>query len=224
MVLVVCLFGLFGCGGRPAEQPGRSVTFTTPDGVTLSGRVFGSGQRGVVLAHMYNKDQASWYGLAAELAEAGYLALTFDFRGYGTSSGDGGAAGMVEDIRAAVNEAKQQGAGGVAVVGASMGGTAAIVEAAGSEVACLAAISAPLAFQELDAQSAVSKVRVPKLFVASEDEQGAEDTQKLFQLANEPKQIALVAGGGHGSDILKGPGAAKAKEILMSFLRTCLGE
>lgn len=224
MVLVVCLFGLLGCGGEPGSQPGRTVTFTTADGVTLSGRVFGSGQRGVVLAHMYNKDQASWYGFAAELADAGYLALTFDFRGYGTSSGDRGAAGMVEDIRAAVSEVKQQGASAAAVVGASMGGTAAIVEAAGGDAAGLVAISAPLTFQELDAEAYVSKVGVAKLFLASEEEQGSTDTQKLFQLANEPKQIAMVAGRDHGSDILKGPGAAKAKERLMSFLRDCLGE
>ena len=224
MVLVACLFGVLGCGGQSCLLPGRSVTFTTKDGVTLSGKVFGAGQRGVVLAHMNGRDQTGWYGVAAELAEAGYLVLTFDFRGYGTSSGARGAAGMVEDVRAAVAEMKQQGARAVVVVGASMGGTAAIVEAADDELAGVVALSAPLTFQGLDAEPYVSKVAAPQLFLASEEEQGAADTQKLFQLANEPKHIALVLGGDHGSDILKGPGAAMAKETLMPFLRDCLGE
>lgn len=223
MVLVVGVFVPLGCGSAPVAPSGRAVTFTTEDAVTLAGKVFGAGERGVVLAHQYNKDQSSWYEMAGKLADLGYMVLAFDFRGYGTSSGVKGDATTVADLKAAVLALKEEGATRVAVVGASMGGTAAVVEAADDQLAGLVTVSAPVVFQGLNCEPYVSKVTAPKLFLASENEEGSVDTQKLFQLAHEPKQVALVAGKEHGSSIFKGPGAAKAQELLTGFLRDCLG-
>src|SRR3989337_802453 len=75
--------------GTPApagETAGpRAVTFQTEDGVTLSGTLFGQGGSGVVLSHMFPTDQTSWHAFANTLAGNGYLALAYDFRGYGKS-------------------------------------------------------------------------------------------------------------------------------------------
>jgi pimeloyl-ACP methyl ester carboxylesterase len=63
------------------------VSFRTGDGITLRGHVFGSGDRWVILSHMFPDDQTAWYPFAAELAGRGYHVLTYDFRGYGESEG-----------------------------------------------------------------------------------------------------------------------------------------
>jgi len=47
--------------------------------------LYGSGDRGVVLAHGMRFDKGSWKEQAIQLADAGYLVLAIDFRGYGKS-------------------------------------------------------------------------------------------------------------------------------------------
>src|SRR5512136_565205 len=75
-------------GTGPAAQAGpRVVTFTSDDGVTLSGTLFGSGTSAVIFSHMFPTDQTSWTPIAKDLAGRGYLVLTYDFRGYGASQG-----------------------------------------------------------------------------------------------------------------------------------------
>ena len=69
--------------------PFETVTFTTEDDVRLAGTLFGSGEIAVVMAHQgtYGADQTTWQPFARLLAERGYAALTFDFRGVGQSEG-----------------------------------------------------------------------------------------------------------------------------------------
>ena len=89
---------LSSCSGAPSTTSGSvfgstPVSFTTSDGVRLSGRVFGpqSAGAGVVLTHMLPAYQTSWFPEAAHLADEGYRVLTFDLRGY-CSGGDGGCS------------------------------------------------------------------------------------------------------------------------------------
>ena len=142
-----------GCGGAttplatpPPDRAGE-VTFTTDDGVELKGRLFGQGSRGVVLAHMYPADQSSWWGFAQTLADEGYVALSFDFRGYGNSGGDKEIKLIDRDVRAALDFLEKQGATTVFLAGASMGGTASLKVAAkeGEKLAGVVSLSAPLA-------------------------------------------------------------------------------
>jgi pimeloyl-ACP methyl ester carboxylesterase len=49
------------------------------------GAVVGSGARGVVLAHETNANLCAWFPFARRLADAGYLVLALDLRGYGAS-------------------------------------------------------------------------------------------------------------------------------------------
>ena len=74
---------------EPSSAAEEVVTFATGDGVTLEGRRFGSGETGVVLAHMRPASMESWFDFARVLAADGYTALAFNFRGYGNSGGEG---------------------------------------------------------------------------------------------------------------------------------------
>jgi hypothetical protein len=86
-VAAVCLALLAaGCGGE-ASSPPEPIRFTTEDGIELAGDIRGGGSTAVVLAHMFPANRTSWADFASILAEEGYLALNFDFRGYGASDG-----------------------------------------------------------------------------------------------------------------------------------------
>jgi uncharacterized protein len=229
LMLAILVLGLAGCGGRShatdtTEPPdARTVTFPSADGVTLSGRVFGSGTRGVVLAHMYPSDQSSWYATAAELAGDGYLVLTFDFRGYGTSTGAKQIDRIAEDLHAAVMEIRTLGADEVGLVGASMGGTAALIVAATDPVDAVVTLSAPVEFQGLSAREAVAQVKPPKLFMAAEGDEGAQGARDLYRAAPEPREMELFPGTAHGTDLLSGPESEQVKARMLSFLKQYLG-
>src|SRR5687768_14814894 len=72
---------------RPLEH----VQFPTQDGGVVHADLYGSGERGVVLAHGARFEKQSWSKQAQELAAAGFQVLAIDFRGYGESSGPGQA-------------------------------------------------------------------------------------------------------------------------------------
>jgi predicted alpha/beta-hydrolase family hydrolase len=216
---------LLGCGGASKTPDsagpgtvGAKVTFSAADGVSLGGHVFGSGHSGIVLAHMYPADQTSWFATATELAAKGYLVLTFDFRGYGESPGTKQIDRIDKDVDAAVKEIQSLGATSLALVGASMGGTASLVVAAHHPVAAVATLSAPVEFQGLSARQAVTTVTAPKLFLAAEKDAGEAGARDLYTLAPDPKEIRIFPGSDHGTALLSGSSAADVRAILFAFL------
>src|SRR5438105_4788433 len=56
------------------------VSIPAPDGGTIHGDLYGTGARGVVLAHGGRFDRSSWRKQAQALADAGFRALAIDFR------------------------------------------------------------------------------------------------------------------------------------------------
>jgi pimeloyl-ACP methyl ester carboxylesterase len=209
----------------------RAVTFRTPDGVELAGRLFGdpeSARTGVVFAHMLPADQTSWYEFAKRTSDQGYLALTFDFRGY-CPGGDGGcsegtknvSSGTV-DLTAAVGYLRSQGVETVALVGASMGGTAALLVAAeqGDAVAAVVTLSAPQAIEGLVAgPDVLARVVAAKLFVAgSGDGAAAQSAGALADQGAAPKRLEVVASDDHGTDLLTGNQAEIVRNLVLAEL------
>jgi len=83
-------------------------------------------------------------------AEAGWVVLTFNFRGTGTSDGDFSARGWIDDVRAAVDAlAARDDVRAVYTAGFGHGGTFAVCEAAHDDrVRGVAAIAAPSNFHD----------------------------------------------------------------------------
>ena len=83
-------------------------------------------------------------------AETGWVVLTFNFRGTGTSEGDFSARGWTDDLRAAVDVlTARDDVRGVCVAGFGHGGMFAICAAAGDErVRGVAVMGAPLNFHD----------------------------------------------------------------------------
>jgi pimeloyl-ACP methyl ester carboxylesterase len=206
----------------------------TPEGesepdVALDGRVFGSGPTGVILVHMRPSDQTSWFPFATELAATGeFTVLTFDFRGYGDSSGDKQFDRIEVDLDAAYRYMRDDLAlAEIFLVGASMGGTASLVVASRERVAGVVSISSQAEFPPsgqsdvppLDAVEAVAKIRAPKLFITSEDDPPAARSQEeLWIAAPPPKSQMVYEGSVHGTDLFQSEHAADFRARLFDFL------
>ncbi|HWL42940.1 MAG TPA: alpha/beta fold hydrolase [Ilumatobacter sp.] len=78
--------------------------------------------------------------------EVGYPAMTFNFRGTGTSTGDFSLQGWVEDLRAAIDHLlRRAGVGSVVLVGTNTGGSLAVCVAADDPRVVAAALLSPRA-------------------------------------------------------------------------------
>jgi pimeloyl-ACP methyl ester carboxylesterase len=231
--------GLIACGDATEAKPpppivatadasSRGVTFDSIAGATpgatavaLHGHVFGAGPTGVVLAHMRIADQTSWFPFATQLADTGkFTVLTFDFRGFGESVGEKDFDLLPDDLEEAVRYMQDvMGVRKVFVVGASTGGTAALIVAARTPLAGVVTISAEADFLTLDAVEPARRVTAPKLFIASEgDVPAARSLTLLVDAAAEPKDQRVYDGDAHGTYIFDGPHAQELSQALLDFL------
>jgi esterase/lipase len=218
---------LVGCGGGggeagPASVPAETATtaatacgddeaealaLTTEGGAELDAALLGEGEVGVVLGHQYRSDMCSWVPFAKQLAERGMLVLAINFA----------SASIDEDMVAGARELQRRGAEEIFLVGASMGGTAALVATGEIDVSGVAALSAPQEFSGIDALPAVRELEAPTLLlVARQDASFARDARRLFQATSSAeKTLVMIAGSEHGTDLLQDP---KAERALLEFL------
>jgi putative redox protein len=101
------------------------------------------------------KEGTKHTALAARLAALGYASLRFDFSYVGESAGrfeDLTISGEVDDLGGACDELRRRGAGDLALVGSSLGGTVALLYAARDPrvraLVTIAAVSRPLGIVE----------------------------------------------------------------------------
>jgi pimeloyl-ACP methyl ester carboxylesterase len=208
-----------------------AVTFRTGDGVQLAGRLFGPDDAvvGVVFAHMLPADQSAWFDLASDVGAMGYRALTFDFRGYcpggdaGCSEGTKDVDATPQDLRAALGYLRGRGVDRVALVGASMGGTAALVVAAaeGDAIAAVVTLSAPQQLLGLAAGPDVLQlVTAAKLFIAGNGDPTGSATaaQAFYDSSLQPKRYEIVTSDDHGTDLLSGNQGQQVHDLITAWL------
>lgn len=206
-----------------AEQaPSQLVRLTTSDGGQIEADVYGSGPRGVVLAHGGRFNKGSWARQAKALAEAGFRVVAIDFRGYGKSTGPGQqdvfTAPLHLDVLAAVDYLRGNGAKTVAGIGGSLGGAA----------AAAAAADRPGALDRLvllgsTPDVAPETLTLPKLYIATKDDASGDGPrlprlQKHFDLAPEPKELILLDGSAHAQYMFDTPLAERIMREIVRFL------
>jgi dienelactone hydrolase len=117
---------------------------------------------------------------------------------------------------------RSQGATTVALVGASMGGTASLVAAAqeGSDAAVVVTLSAPVSIEGLDADAAVlQRVDANKLFIAGlGDASAAASAQDLYEIAPPPKRVEISPADDHGTDLLTGSQGEAIQRLIETYL------
>jgi pimeloyl-ACP methyl ester carboxylesterase len=197
------------------------VRFRASDGTRLVGHRFGKGRIAVVLAHESRGSLCDWVPYAKRLAGRGYFALPFDFRGYGESQSGGARSSRFDlDVEAAAKEARALGARKVFLVGASIGGSAALAAAAATRPPVAGVVSVSGAADLVGALDAAKRLTVPVLYLAGRfDPQFAADARRLYATtAARDRKLDIIGRGEHGTELVDA--SPKARSAIESFLRS----
>jgi len=162
------------------------VTILTDDEIELNGNVFGQGTKWVVLAPPDIIPQIGWFKFAEILADNGYVAVTFDYRGFLFENSD-------KDIEAAISYTRQHNCDKLFLIGAGRSGTESIIVSnRQDDISGVVTLTSPAKAGNYDALSIVPNLNIPKLFIATADSGYVEDANQLYEAAAEPKQIEII--------------------------------
>jgi pimeloyl-ACP methyl ester carboxylesterase len=179
----------------------QQVSFSTQDAGVVHADVYGSGDRGLVLAHGGRFTKDSWTEQMPAFLNAGFRVLAIDFRGRGQSRGPqskSGEEGAEYDVLAAVRYLRKTGAKTVAIIGASFGGEAAAdasIDAEPGEIDRLVLLAAWT-------DRPPEKIKGRKLFIVARDDAN-EDGLRLpriranYEKASGPKELLILDGSAH---------------------------
>jgi pimeloyl-ACP methyl ester carboxylesterase len=192
----------------------KQISFPTQDGGIVYADIYGSGARGVVLAHGARFDKSSWTEQAHQLATAGFRVVAIDFRGYGKSGGGSQSRDqMYLDVLAAVHYLRKAGAKTVAVIGGSMGGGAAAeaaVRGAGAIDSLVLLAPVPIEHPE--------RIAGAKLFAASQDDPITPRVREQYSKAPEPKQLLILDGSAHAQFLFQTEQGERLMHEILNFL------
>jgi pimeloyl-ACP methyl ester carboxylesterase len=213
------------CG--PPEVNATVLRFPAADHTQLDGVLVGSGPAGVVLLHQHPADLCGFWPYAVYLSKRGLQALAIDLRCYGESAcpqADDARSRVVDDVAGAVAALRAHGAKRVALVGASLGASTALLAGAALRPPVAAVVSLSTGRFDLstilggstplDTGTAAKRLSVPVLFAVARDDPivPVEQVQALYRMAPaRDKQLAILGGsstGLHGWDLLGGVNGA----------------
>lgn len=202
--------------------PWKTVSFPTQDGGVVYGDLYGTGDRGVVLAHGGRFDKASWAEQAFVLMKAGFRVLSIDLRGYGQSRGPGHedifSAPLHQDVLAAVRYLRKAGAKTVFAVGGSLGGGAAgdaAVEAPG-EIERLVLLAASISRPP-------EKLKGRTLFILARDDTSGDGPRlpgirAQYEKAPDPKELVILDGDAHAQYLFATNQRERVMKEILRFL------
>ena len=214
--MLTLLMGVLLMASAPVTP--KEVSFPSSDGGVVYADVYGSGDRGVLLAHGARFNKESWKDQAHQLADAGFRVVAVEFRGYGKSRGGPNSApgfdDMYIDVLAGVKYLRENGATSVAVIGASMGGMAAanaVIKGAPGEIDRLVLLApAPVKDPE--------KITGPKLFIVGQGDPIAARVHEQYEKAPEPKQLVVLDSSAHAQFLFTTDVGPRVIHDILQFL------
>lgn len=220
--LALILPAFLGLIAPPLEGQ-ELVSFRTSDGWTIRAHLYGTGERGIVLAHGGRFTKESWAAQAAQLVQAGFCVLAIDLRGFGASR-EGPASlnsgfGSPLDVLAGIRYLRTRGAKTVSVIGASMGADAAAgasVEAGTTEIDGLVLLAG-------SAGEPAQDLKGRKLFVVTEGDANAAGPRlprirQQYDRANGPKELLVLDGSAHAQFIFSTDQGTRLLNEILRFL------
>jgi esterase/lipase len=201
----------------------KTISFQTSDGAIIFADLYGTGEKGLVLAHGGRFNKESWAKQAQALAEAGFQVLALDFRGYGKSHGPGDAdplsAPLDLDVLGAVRYLREHGARTVSIIGGSMGGSAAgdaSIESRPGEIDRLVLLgTAP--------NGPADKLKSATLYIVSRDD--ANDAgprlpriREQYDKSPQPKKLVVLEGSAHAQYLFQTDQADRVMHEILCFL------
>lgn len=207
------------------------VSFSSSDGVTLHGTLYGQGTTAVILTPMYLGTQDEWEPFARQAAAQGVRVLTFDYRGYGDSDGERNPATTPTDVSAAIAFMREHDFSPIVLVGAGLGGSASIRGAVqDGNIAGVAVISAPRIFppdkpEALEVTDAdLTALSMPTLWIATRNDL-TQNVEEMQALATGPDKVLWIyeGSGVSGTFIFDGPDGPDLTRRLLEFISRVAG-
>jgi len=225
---------------------GEEVTYQADDGTIEHG--WFAPARGaptgvtVVGFHGYNGNRSSMATDTNRLTESGIAVLLAEYRGYGGVDGQPSEDGLRRDALAAANYARHRpgvDANKIVYLGYSLG-TGVAVEAAQTSPPAALVLMAPytslpdiawsrmpglpyrlLMRSQFDSLSRIADLHVPLLIIRASDDQVVppEQSQLVYDAANQPKQIVTLPGADHD---LRSPAGPSTTDMIAGFLHTAI--
>jgi alpha/beta hydrolase family protein len=202
-----------------------TVAFDTTDGTALSGIITGQGAVGVVFAPMYPGGKEGWAAFAQAAAQQGYRSLAFDFRGHGDSQGDRDVLAAPEDLRAAVDLLKANGAQQIVLIGAGPGGMAAIrLAPQDPAIRGIAIISSARTYDKLEITDAdLDAINIPSLWLAARNDMTQQVEDMAAQAGGGPKTLWMYEGSSvQGTYLLEGADGPDMQRRLLEFIASAI--
>lgn len=212
------------CGDDAQGVDAKPVWFRASDGALLDGAEVGDGDVGVVLAHESDADLCVWLPFAKSLADKGYRAFAFDFRGSGSSPPQFAAKATRYDldVQAASDELRSLGAKKVFLAGASLGGAAVMAASPSVDPQPAGVISFSGEPELLDAMASAPKTKAPLLVLLARNDgytSVASERRFVHAAASQDKQLVVYPADWHGWDLLyHAPYKARVNTVVLDFL------
>lgn len=200
--------------------PSQPVSFLSEKGVTLQGILYGQGTQAIILSNEGNNESGPWLPIAQQLAQKGYLVLTYMYRDQDTTS-DQLAVHALTDLRAAITFLRARHVTKLILIGASLGALVTVKKATVEKFDALVVISAPIGYQDVQlSDTELQRIAVPKLFVTSElNDPFTQDTLHMFDVTPDPKEKLVYPGMKHGISLFEGDTGAALLPSLLQFLQ-----
>ena len=202
----------------------HAVTFDTPDGATITGALYGSGETAVVFSVMGNC-RRGWEELAQRTAAQGLMALTYSWRDCGRSGPTDEAElipNFVNDARGAIDFVRAQGAENIILAGASLGGLASAKLAIEAQASGLVIFASPAEIPGWDFRIDAFDLNteIPKLFLTAENDSVVPQrlSRELYDLAAEPREWQTYPGYAHGTDLFDSEHGEEAQQRILQFI------
>jgi dienelactone hydrolase len=213
------------CGDDAKGVDAHPVWFRASDGALLDGAEVGDGDVGVVLAHESDSDLCPWLPYAKALADKGYRAFAFDFRGSGKSPPQFAAKAVRYDldVEAAAKELRQLGATKVFLAGASIGGAAVMAASPSVDPQPAGILSFSGEPELLDAMDSAHGTKAPLLVMLARHDgytSVASEGRFVHAASSPDKKLEVYPGDWHGWDLLyHAPYKARVNALVLDFLR-----
>jgi len=201
----------------------HTVKFAAPDGVEVTGELYGSGSTAVVFSVMGNCTPG-WRELAQWTAAQGLMALTYQWRGCESFRlvNERENRNFTDDARGAVNFVRARGAEKIILAGASLGGLASARLTVESQASGIIIVASPPGIAEwgFEIETADLAADIPKLFITAEYDTvvPASETRQLYDLAAEPKEWQVYPGFEHGTDLFETESGAAMRQRILEFI------
>jgi pimeloyl-ACP methyl ester carboxylesterase len=212
------------CGSSASALAARPLWLRTSDGVHLYAVEAGTGPTTVVLAHQGRSDLCEELPYAKTLLANRLRVLAFDFRGNGQSQPSVHSLALRRDLAAAVARARQDGATRVFLIGASMGGAAAVQNGGGLRVTGIVSLSGTRLWPGFGINKpGPTAVRVPFLYLGSRSDWRAplaEARGVVRAVSARDKRSVFYRGSLHGWQLVQdAPFAPQARALIVAWLR-----